>query len=76
MPPYTPVVSKAQSRALFAKANRGEISMADARGKTRAADFQSLPDRTTPKKIFAKRSTGGGRVRGAKRPKGRPRGPR
>lgn len=76
MPPYTPVVSKAQSRALFAKANRGELSMADARGKTRAADFKSLPDHKTPKKIFPRRTSGGGRVRGAKRPKGRPRGPR
>ncbi len=46
MPPYTPVVSKAQSRALFAKAERGEgISMEDARGKTAAANFSSLPDR-------------------------------
>lgn len=46
MPPYTPVVSKSQSRALFAKARRGEgISMADARGKTRAANFTKLPAR-------------------------------
>lgn len=45
MPPYTPVVSKAQSRALFAKANRGEISLDDAKGKTRAADFAKLPER-------------------------------
>ena len=50
MPPYTPVVSKAQSRALFAKANRGELSMADARGKTRAADFSSLPERKGSKR--------------------------
>jgi hypothetical protein len=46
MPPYTPVSSKAQSRKLFALANRGEISMAEARGKTRAADFARLPERT------------------------------
>jgi len=45
MPPYTPVKSKAQSRALFAKANRGEMSMEDAKGKTRAADFPKLPER-------------------------------
>jgi hypothetical protein len=45
MPPYTPVVSRAQSRALFAKANRGEISMDDAKGKTRAADWKRLPER-------------------------------
>lgn len=45
MPPYTPVTSKAQSRKLFALASRGEISLADAKGKTRAANFKSLPDR-------------------------------
>lgn len=46
MPPYTPVTSKAQSRKLFALANRGEISEADARGKTRAAGaFSGLPER-------------------------------
>lgn len=45
MPPYTPVVSRAQSRALFAKANRGEISMDDAKGKTRAANWKRLPER-------------------------------
>lgn len=61
MPPYTPVKSKAQSRLLFAKANRGEISEEDARGKTRAADFSALPERL--KKRGAKRG---------KRPKMRP----
>jgi hypothetical protein len=45
MPPYKGVKSKAQSRALFAKARRGEVSMADARGKTRAADWSKLPER-------------------------------
>lgn len=45
MPPYKPVVSKAQSRALFAKAERGELSEAEARGKTKAADWKRLPDR-------------------------------
>lgn len=49
MPPYTPVVSKAQSRALFAKANRGELSMDEAKGKTRAANFKSLPERVKKK---------------------------
>lgn len=49
MPPYTPVTSKAQSRALFAKANRGELSMEDAKGKTAAADFSHLPERKTSK---------------------------
>ena len=45
MPPYTPVTSKAQSRKLFALANRGEISEDDAKGKTRAADWDKLPKR-------------------------------
>lgn len=45
MPPYKPVTSKAQSRKLFALANRGEISKSEAEGKTRAADFKSLPER-------------------------------
>lgn len=45
MPPYTPVTSKAQSRKLFALANRGEIAKSEAEGKTRAADFSSLPER-------------------------------
>ncbi len=46
MPPYKPVVSKAQSRKLFALAERGEgISMDDAKGKTREANFADLPQR-------------------------------
>jgi len=45
VPPYSPVKSKSQSRALFAKANRGEMSMDDAKGKTKAADFKRLPER-------------------------------
>jgi len=49
MPPYKPVVSKAQSRALFAKANRGELSMDEAKGKTRAANFKKLPERVRKK---------------------------
>jgi hypothetical protein len=49
MPPYKPVVSKAQSRALFAKANRGELSMDEAKGKTRAANWKSLPQRVKRK---------------------------
>ena len=65
MPPYKPVKSKSQSRALFALAKRGEISEADARGKTRAANFSSLPDRKgstrDPKRPAARRP-------GAKRP--------
>ena len=50
MPPYNPVVSKVQSRALFAKANRGELSMDEARGKTRAADWDEIPERKTKRK--------------------------
>lgn len=45
MPPYKPVTSKAQSRKLFALAREGKISLDDARGKTRAANFKSLPNR-------------------------------
>jgi hypothetical protein len=48
MPPYEPVKSKSQSRALFAKARRGGISLEDAKGKTMAADFKRLPDRVRP----------------------------
>lgn len=44
MPPYKPVVSKSQSRALFAKARRGELPLAEAKGKTRAANFKALPE--------------------------------
>ena len=50
MPPYKPVVSKAQSRALFAKANRGELSMDEAKGKTRAAKGKKLPERVSSKR--------------------------
>lgn len=66
MPPYTPVKSKAQSRALFAKANRGELSMEDAKGKTRAADFQSLPERMHGRPTGAKR---GKRAAARRRPR-------
>jgi hypothetical protein len=47
MPPYRAVTSKAQSRKLFALAREGRISMDDARGKTRAADWRHLPKRAT-----------------------------
>ena len=43
MPPYKPVVSDAQRRKLFALANRGEMSMDEARGKARAAKGRKLP---------------------------------
>jgi hypothetical protein len=45
VPPYRKVTSKAQSRKLFALAREGKLSLADARGKTRAADFSKLPER-------------------------------
>jgi hypothetical protein len=67
MPPYNPVTSKAQSRKLFALANRGEISMDEARGKTRSADFKSLPERAARSK--SPRRGGMLDVKGAKRPK-------
>lgn len=66
MPPYNPVTSKAQSRKLFALANRGEMRMDEARGKTRSADFSSLPERTS------KRRGATLNVKGAKRPKRAP----
>ena len=50
MPPYTPVKSKRQSRKLFALARDGKISLDDAKGKTRAADFSSLPSRVGGKR--------------------------
>ncbi len=49
--PHTAVTSKVQSRKLFALANRGEISMADAKGKTRAANFSKLPERKRSAKV-------------------------
>jgi hypothetical protein len=61
MPPYTPVKSKAQSRALFAAAARGEMSEDDAKGKTRAADWSELPERV-------KRSTAAARGEKPERP--------
>lgn len=56
MPPYQPVVSKAQSRALFAKADRGELSLDDAKGKTRAADWAKLPQRVRRRAVGRKGS--------------------
>ena len=52
MPPYRAVTSKAQSRKLFALAHRGELTggMAEARGKTRAANFSKLPERKGSKR--------------------------
>lgn len=50
MPPYKPVVSKAQSRALFAKAERGELSMDEAKGKTKAANWKRLPQRVAKRR--------------------------
>ena len=49
MPPYRPVVSRRQQRKLFALAERGDISKADARGKTRAAKGKRLPERVSRK---------------------------
>lgn len=55
MPPYKPVVSDAQRRLLFAKARRGEISMAEARGKARAAKGRRLPKRVRSRAAQTKR---------------------
>ncbi len=55
---HTAVTSKAQSRKLFALANRGEISMADAKGKTRAADWKDLPQRKKGKPRHGRPSAG------------------
>lgn len=43
MPPYHANASQAQQRLMFAKANRGEVSMADAKGRARASKGKSLP---------------------------------
>lgn len=45
MPPYTPNKSRAQQRKMFALANKGEISMSEAKGKAEATNYQSLPNR-------------------------------
>jgi hypothetical protein len=45
MPPYTPNKSARQQRKLFALAERGEMSMGEARGKARASKGQRLPER-------------------------------
>lgn len=45
MPPYTANKSKAQQRKMFALAKRGEISMAEAKGKARASQGKHLPER-------------------------------
>lgn len=48
-----PYKSKAQARAMHAKANRGELSQALVREFDKATNFKSLPDRAkkpAPKK--------------------------
>ena len=44
MPPFRPVKSKAQSRKLFVLAKQGKLSESEARGKTKAANFDRLPE--------------------------------
>jgi hypothetical protein len=56
MPPYKAVKSKAQSKKLFALAHEGKISMSEARGKTRAANFKKLPEHVRKKGSKRKRS--------------------
>jgi hypothetical protein len=43
MPPYHENASMAQQRKLFALANEGKVSMADAKGRARASKGKSLP---------------------------------
>jgi hypothetical protein len=50
VPPYKPPRSLAQERLFFAMAKRGEISMAEARGKARAAKGKRLPERVHKRK--------------------------
>lgn len=50
MPPYKPYASKAQQRLLHAKAERGEISREEIRGKDKTTDFSHLPERAHAKK--------------------------
>ena len=45
MPPYHANASMSQQRLMFAKANRGEVSMADAKGRARASKGKRLPER-------------------------------
>lgn len=61
MPPYTLNKSRSQQRKMFALANRGELSMADARGKARASKGLHLPERL--KKRSGTRAKARGRSR-------------
>jgi hypothetical protein len=49
MPPFQKNKSKAQQRLMFAKANRGEVSMEDAVGRARASKGAHLPERKRKK---------------------------
>jgi hypothetical protein len=55
VPPYKAVKSAAQRRKLFALARRGEISMAEARGKSHAAKGKRLPEKVRKKRGKARR---------------------
>jgi hypothetical protein len=50
MPPYKPYASKAQQRLLHAKAERGEISQGEIKGKDKATNFSHLPEHVKRKK--------------------------
>jgi hypothetical protein len=50
MPPYKPYASKAQQRLLHAKAERGEISQGEIKGKDKATNFSHLPEMVKRKK--------------------------
>ena len=50
MPPYKQYASKAQQRLIHAKAERGEISQGEVKGKDKVTDFGHLPERVKGKK--------------------------
>ena len=68
MPPYQANASMAQQRKMFALANRGEVSMADAEGRARASKGKNLPERKSSKGSSRPNPFGKGRsMRGGRR---------
>ena len=58
MPPYRAVTSKAQSRKLFALVGQGRLSEDEARGKTRAAHWKTVPERASLHRALLSRMKG------------------
>jgi hypothetical protein len=56
MPPYKPYASRAQQRLFHAKAERGEISNAEIKGKDKATVFSDLPDYKKRRKKIVRKS--------------------